>query len=360
MKNITTLLLIFLFSNILSSQTRVFPFKENNKWGVIDENQKIIKEPFFDYIHFFDFHDSENAVSYVMQSLRKGLIDRNGKIIIPTEYDQIYVSKSLKTARLSNKRMVGIFNLKKKKIGIPLIYDLIITHEDEKYFSIKNLNEYGISDINHKIIVPIKYESVEVLRLKNGIVNFKALLNNSFTFFDHNGKVIRKIVKEKNPPDEYIGTAFLDADFSDNENFNTIPPIKLNSNKLGNDVKLSRTIKNTKNGERLGIIQKGWHYGIIDEECNLLAPIQYQEIKLDYLLPGLLLKGKNGFYGWFSIEKKKVMLSTDYQKIEKADRFSAFHIHDKKLDNYFIIYSSDHNLTGFFDKNTGQIFLPKK
>jgi hypothetical protein len=360
MKKLIFLLLIIFSTNFLSAQSRVFPFKENNKWGIIDENQKIIKEASFDYITFFINHDLENAHSYASQNSRWGLIDRNGEIIIPFEYDHVLLRNTAKTARLRLDGKVGTFDLKNRKVCIPIIYRNVTALKNEKYFRVIEENKKcGIADINHKIIIPIEYSFVEDEIQEDGSIIFKAMQDSLIILFDESGNVLKNTNKEEKI-DEENGPYFMDMDIDEDEDFVPVPPIKLDSSKIGSEIKLYQTIKNEKNGARIGIVRTARFYGIIDEKSNLLAPIEYEKIKLDYDLPGLLLLGQDRLYGWFSMDQNKIILPAEYQKIELATRYYSRNNRDKKVDNYFFLTTSEKDSGVFFDITTGQIFSPKK
>jgi hypothetical protein len=360
MNNLIFLLLIIFSANFLSAQSRVFPFKKNNKWGIIDENQKVIKEPSFDNITFFINHDSENAVSYAVQNSKRGLLNREGKAIIPFEYDFISLLRNFTAATIRIKKKVGIFNLKERKVSIPVIYEQVISREMGRYFTLKKMNDYGISDINHKIIVPIKFSLIEVVKQKDGSIIYNAELNNSITVFNEKGHILKSYIKEEKV-DEGIGQSFMDMDIDEDSDSPRVAPINLDSTKLQNDIKLVNTFINEKNGERIGLVRKERLFGLIDEKSNLLTSIDYLKIKYDRNESGLILHGKYGLFGWFSLSKNKVILQPEYEKIEPAFRPWSRISLEKKIKNYlFLTISEEDSEGGFFDINTGQIFLPKK
>lgn len=355
MKKFLFLFLSIIFSNLLVAQTRVFPFKKNGKWGIIDENQKVIKEPSFDHISFFLNHNSENAICHAIHNSKGGLLNRDGKILIPFEYDRIYIFKSFNAASVSINKKSGVFNLKEGKLSIPIIYNYVISQEDGRYFKLNKMNIFGISDLNHNIIVPIKYSSIEIIKQKDDSINFYAALNNSITVYDEKGDILNSYTKEEKI-DNGIKEFFIDED----EEVDDIKPIKLDFTKLEKEVKLIYTIENKKTGKRIGLVRQKGYYGLIDEKCNLLTPIQYRKIKDDRNESGLFLYGKNRLWGWFSFSENKIILQTEYERIEPAFQpWSKYNL-DKKFKNYLFLTTSENGLGVFFDTNTGQVFLPKE
>ena len=90
----------------------------------------------------------------------KGLITKEGKVLLPTEYediDDIYDTPFLKVSR-NNK--YGVTDALGKMI-LPVEFDDISYRKDEKLFQVTRTGKYGIADASGKMIIPAIYDNMD-------------------------------------------------------------------------------------------------------------------------------------------------------------------------------------------------------
>jgi len=318
----------------------------------------VIKEATLDMVKFFMDYQSQDAIAYILNDSKLGLIDRNGEIIIPVEYDEITVWNIDKSeARIIKDKQVGVFDIKNKRVMIPAIYYWIIPFANDPYFLIGSKTERGICDNNHNIIVPIKYKTAYHSTDTNGNIFFIGEINNLKVAYSKEGKQLKEIPKTmNNKVIEEEEMMFFDG----NSSQPNTSPMSLDFEKLGFEAELYFIIKNPKNGKQFGVIKKDGLFGVVDETSKLILDIEYRRITKDHDFPGVYLYGQNELYGWFSLNAKKILLPTLYSKIESANKYMEENQLDTNTKKYLFVNKVSPETGGFFDKETGQIFLPKE
>ena len=192
MKSILFSIFIFVFFSKINSQNK-FPFSKNNKWYYVDTAMKNVSNITYDFIFPF-----QAGYAVAKQNNKYGVIDGNEKIIISFQYDSIefnyrppfYCTKNKQMfcldinekplkmeATCSQSSSTSMFFTYKKnnKIGIlkynqpyispdslPNIYD-----EFYEYFcgvAIVRINkEWGTINLNNQIITPIALDSIQII-----------------------------------------------------------------------------------------------------------------------------------------------------------------------------------------------------
>lgn len=141
------------------------------KTKVINEKNELI---YIDYekVEAIDNFDSkqniwyENNVLRVFKDGKYGLINFEGEMLLPCEYDEI---NSLKTVRgellVKKDNKLGLVN-EKGQIIIPIEYKDILTMKEaynSEYIIVNNENKYGVISTSGKIVIEPKYELVKYL-----------------------------------------------------------------------------------------------------------------------------------------------------------------------------------------------------
>jgi len=98
-------------------------FKSDYGWGFMDTKGDTIISP--DYQSVMDF---KNDMAVVNRHDKKGVIDKQGKIIIPVKYDQLSIYNEY--IRVGNGNKWGLINKNRKEI-LPLNYDFISNPKDD-------------------------------------------------------------------------------------------------------------------------------------------------------------------------------------------------------------------------------------
>ncbi len=116
--------ILFLGGLHLSAQS-CLPYRESGKWGLIDENNRVILKPKHDFI--FNFQDLNYAV--FMANGFYGVLNRKGKTILPANYKQI---KILNKAFLACKKDQGfeLVQAEKGRVLEPIYSNIVSIREN--------------------------------------------------------------------------------------------------------------------------------------------------------------------------------------------------------------------------------------
>lgn len=159
----------------------------NNKWGFVDKDT-LLKIPFeYDFVNPFD----ENGLAYAKNDGKELYIDKNGKIVITPDYDQLGLfSEGLLSAKKNKK--YGFLNTK-GSVVIPFIYEGVGFFCQGLATASKN-SKYGFINSKGKEIIPIVYDAVDNSHTDLIVTVSK---NKKWAFFDHNGKQLSEFVYDK-------------------------------------------------------------------------------------------------------------------------------------------------------------------
>lgn len=135
---------------------------KNNKWGLVDLEGKLIIPTTYDYIYQFT-----NGIAIVKQDEKYGLTDTSGSNITEVKYDGLepYLAGSHSLINLGvmiykSDDKQGIIRKDGKEITTG-IYDYIIP-TDSKYFIVFNNRKAGVLDIETgKELIPCKYDKIK-------------------------------------------------------------------------------------------------------------------------------------------------------------------------------------------------------
>lgn len=196
-----------------------YPVYTNEKWGVIDQTGKIIIEPTYDemitipsikndlFICVYDVDytndtyktkvidsknkekfteydlvevienkDSNNILWYEEEVLRVkkdnkyGLIDYNGKEILPTEYDSIEALEGVKNSIVIKKEeKLGLCDNQGNIIIEPEYKEIKAIGDDYKngYIVVNSDNKYGLIDFTKQVILETKYDEIKTVAATN-------------------------------------------------------------------------------------------------------------------------------------------------------------------------------------------------
>ncbi len=102
----------------------IYPFAKQGKWGLIDENKKVLIQPSFQYIRLPDRMDEKDLVYAAKQEERWGAIDQTGKVLIPYEYHDLRTSfKSGELVKVITDRKHGLVSYKTGEVVYPIELD---------------------------------------------------------------------------------------------------------------------------------------------------------------------------------------------------------------------------------------------
>jgi hypothetical protein len=218
---------------VLGEKTLV-KFKENEKWGIMDLSANVILPAKYDWVCYnegkvilavldnkpyafdtsgkeiqyeFEGEKEEQSESYqfqyevrseegdeysedygdfsiVSRAGKKGVVSKDGKVIIPIVYDKIryderneifFISKKeyKDKWRLEYKYKWGLAN-KKGKIFVPMKYDYLTTF-CKGLIAVKYNDKFGLMDKTGRIIVPPKYDILGLVREKEEYEEYKVI-----------------------------------------------------------------------------------------------------------------------------------------------------------------------------------------
>ena len=262
-------------------------FKENNKAidALILRNQKekngiINITDGHDLIPFQ--YDELNPIDYETFIVKKGnsfgVINNENKTLIPINYTEIYPTdehflvKNSKENLLLDKKFKSVLKNKYQDLE-PIFYD-----EDNKYIAKKN-GKYGIIDLKETNIAPFKYDEI------SNWVEYGPKAH--FVTENHKKGLISYDDKKLNPT-EFETLSYISDDYI--------------------------------------IVSKAKKYGIVDIKNNIIIPINYDKVYVDWIqarinneIPDIYVL-KKGIYSIVDKENK-VIKSTVSQKIID-DKFS--------------------------------------
>ena len=195
------IILPFEYEDIICEHLGNIFVKKSGKWGVVnDENQRLIPCK-YDYIAFAWDEISENGRNYIVVQNDKfgkvtetgneifpclydgittwveygpdghyvkigdkmGLIDYNGKVLIPVQYDKVGFIHGTSWAVVFDKGKMGLYNVKNKSFFLPLEYDFLYIDRDW----------IGLKKNKPTLILTYKDDIVNILDEKGKIVRSK-------------------------------------------------------------------------------------------------------------------------------------------------------------------------------------------
>ena len=160
-------------------------YKQDNKIGYKDDEGNVVIMPQFD--EGPSFWNSNQIYATVVKGGLCGVINRNGEIIIPFEYDCI----------LYNGETSGVNNPKDKTVK-QYEYDYFLheVHEVSNVFLIQKDGLWGAKDLNG-IDVPVGFEEIKILNGEQGLFSVKITGSHKekpfYTIVDKHGELFKKM-----------------------------------------------------------------------------------------------------------------------------------------------------------------------
>ena len=334
---IVIIMFIFIIKGLLSKETTTgkittknyFATYKDNKWGVIDSTGNTIIDP--SYKEMIIVPNSKLGVFICTYDVNyetgeyktKTLNEKNQEIF--TQYEKIepmqnqdksgniWYEKNVLKVQKNGK--YGLINFEGKEV-IPVEYDEItVIPQIENSFKVKKEDKYGIVDSDGKTVIQPQYADIDVLGKDN---------KSGFIVKTDSGKY--GIV-------DYSNTLILEAKYDSVEKVygNDMYVVTVNGkqklvNKAGNDVLTDGfdTISNIlANQENAVIFTKSGKYGAIKTTGEIIINPEYDS--LEETKVGTFIASKDGKYGIINIDKEE-KLPFEYTSItfsEKADLYVA-------------------------------------
>ncbi len=238
------------YDQISYNRAHTFTMRLDSLWGLMDTTGMVITPPCYSAIYQFAHHAAIGPMNSIATlNGKKGLIDHQGKVLIPFEYERVsHYFNGLAAIKEDNKYFYQDFhgkripNLESDQFKIPGKY----------YIPIIKDNKVGIFKRGHHLIIPYEYDAVKEITFNR----IKITKDKKHGVIDENQKVIIA------PIYDYL-SASQRADLI----------------KIGNDKK----------------------YGLTDLDGKLLLPVIYDEIRIQEADIVLFRKGK--LWGYYFLTK---------------------------------------------------------
>lgn len=157
------------FQDIIPLNDSVFKVQFDRKWGVIDEEGRLIVDVYYDQIDFVvrkdkkeigerfeNIYNKEDVLEYspllnVIKGGKRGVFDLTGKEIVPVDYSQLALSVWDRMIRTKYEGKYGVYSREGKKI-YSNEYDYIDWNEKQAFFTMQKNDTLYIADSSNKII----------------------------------------------------------------------------------------------------------------------------------------------------------------------------------------------------------------
>ena len=155
----------------------------NGKWGSIDKNGKLIIP--FEYDELRDFNKKGYAL--LKKDGKWGSVDKNGKLIIPFEYDELWGFNEKGYALFKKDGKWGVIN-KFNNIIIPATYDNMRLSSECELFAVNKAGKWGYINLSNQIVVPFSYDKADAFGTSEELA--RVYKNGNVGYIDRQGKLV--------------------------------------------------------------------------------------------------------------------------------------------------------------------------
>ena len=292
---------IFIYKGIMEKEKKYniaevnkynyFSLKENEKFGVIDNQGNIIIEPQYDDVKIPN--PEKNVFICYEGQTTKVMNDKKEQIY--TEYNNItpLVLKNVSTDLRYEKSVLkyeedgkyGLISLEGKKITNPIYEEIDTLQYKEGEFVIKKDNKYGIMNMNGYVIINPEYDNIKAdayYSPDTGYKNDGYIVSNTtdegyrYGYIDNEGNKILDTNYNDLYRINYEGETYLIC--AENGKYGLFNKDK---NIIPNEYQAITYIE----GDNLCLVQKGKKYGIITLEGSMILQVRYNQIDIngDYI-----------------------------------------------------------------------------
>ena len=268
-----------------------FSLKENEKFGVIDNQGNIIIEPQYDDVKIPN--PEKNVFICYEGQTTKVMNDKKEQIY--TEYNNItpLVLKNVSTDLRYEKSVLkyeedgkyGLISLEGKKITNPIYEEIDTLQYKEGEFVIKKDNKSGIMNMNGYVIINPEYDNIKAdayYSPDTGYKNDGYIVSNTtdegyrYGYIDSEGNKILDTNYNDLYRINYEGETYLIC--AENGKYGLFNKDK---NIIPNEYQAITYIE----GDNLCLVQKGKKYGIITLEGSMILQVRYNQIDIngDYI-----------------------------------------------------------------------------
>ncbi len=321
-------------------------------WGLMDKNGKIVLKAQYDDIKNYTAFSKDIAI--IRLDNREGILGKNLTEIIPPKYQDIdLVDKTTDLLELQLNRKKKIVNREFKELFPNQDYDSIEGHYKFKNFlEVRKGKLYGLFDKEGKEIVPVKYSYIDQIDATNDTNSTSNTRHTEFIkvigekgkgVYDTNGKMIIPAIYKRL---WYSHPMF----FYELNNYD-----KGRMDLAGNKINLAKYESGFIVTDNVLAMKKGKNWGLIDNKKNTLLDFDYASMR--YLSNDKLLFRKRAFWGFGKISDWGVMDLKGNVITEPS--FTIFKSVNRSLlpDNLLAISKANSFNVGFLSKETGKIAI---
>lgn len=299
-------------------ESEIFEGKNKNHITLLDKRGNKICDRIKDYS--FNFSRLENKVQrvYIILNLKNqyGVVDKEGKIIIPFIYDEIQDFYGTANTIVKLKGKFGLVS-SNNKIVLPIECESIMTWDDLDYYIIKKNNKSGIIDKNLKPVLNFNYQDLSPC-FYDDQNRFIAKKDNKYGVIDRRGSII--IPFEYNEMSNWV-------EYGPGSDYHFVTKNK----KKGLITKEGKIVIPTiydslfYNDENTIILSKDGKYGVVTIQNKSVIPFNYDKIYTD--LAFVPHKKETEFYvlrngKYFVVNNKNKIIKENISKEEVEDKFS--------------------------------------
>ncbi|MBQ9184159.1 MAG: WG repeat-containing protein [Neisseriaceae bacterium] len=311
--------------------------ERNKRYGLIDKSGKIIIPPQYNELNYFtdklvrtrhnnqyelfdtqgniisDKYDFIGNIDYgfakIKQQDKYGLMDKNGKIIIPCEYDDILTLTKEPDLIAVKKNNAWGFVDKNNHTVIPFVYEQV-WHFHNGLAKIRNNQQYGMIDLTGKIIIPTQYQWLSDAN-EQGVMVFKQ--DNHFGLINKDNQIFREAKSEKIADFNHIlikkETVSINKTAEENS-----PQDKQSDNTKYDFEKIDGKYVISENilANKTVIITENNQYGLADATGKIILPVEYNYISV--ISEDRFKIQKNKQYG-IADSQGNILLSIEYDEI---------------------------------------------
>ncbi len=323
----------------ISKSTSFYNLYDNGKWGVIDENGKIVIEAKNDEVitipnYKKDIFILTENVDYDNSTYKTRVINSKNEELF-TEYDEVNVIENSDSnnnlwyeqdvLKVKKDNLWGLINLSGEEI-LPIEYEDIYALEGVRNsLIIKKNNKVGLSDNKGSVIIEPEYKEIRGIEsdYKNGYIVISQAGNYGKIDFD---KSIILGAEYKDVKPLTSKTVFV---VKENKKYNLI-----NSNK---EVLLSQNVDDAQqiSGENV-VVKINNKFGVINTSGNEIIKPEYQY--LEYTSLDQIIIKKDNKFGIMK-QSGEIIIPLEYDKITYNKNANLI-ICEKKNNEEGIIYSS--------------------
>jgi len=320
----------------------LIPYRDHAKWGFADSMGKIVIQPAYDSVHFFagndGYQNGPGKFARVIINGRMGLVDKEGNLVVPCEYDEFEIFNRCLIARKG--KQFGLLN-DHGEVIVPAVYDeMILLKGPGGFFRFKKGNKYGVAS-HKKILLPLEYKMI----LPDDIDGIAYTFDDKMITFDQRGKILKE---EKIEPKEFTSQTGArskeqyERGESQSDDVVPVEDMMISSSNSSQPKTRSEVVK--VNG-KYGYVYQGRKWADKEWSSDSL-PAVYDSIGARMVgqpSQEYITVKKNGKWGAVNF-KQEILMPFEYDGIDRAT--------DK------MIYVVNKGKRGIFNIRTGTIWVP--